>query len=214
MDLCAGVGANYFPNLCHYLIRKITLLRRLLRRKKIQRSGAVFIFVAYHVLVQKVVSETPFQEFLFFCTVRGRNMRGSVARSPLRLSSSLGIDFRSFSSVPWKLGQENFTKSFSHLQKDAVSKKRGQFVHLPQLYDERELAKALRTEDCASFLLTEERLALWEEMNKASGSYSERLRLDGTCLSGPNGVGKSSVLHMLASVAHVNNWIVLYIVSF
>jgi len=60
----------------------------------------------------------------------------------------------------------------------------------------------------------EERLALWEEMNKASGSYSERLRLDGTCLSGPNGVGKSSVLHMLASIAHVNNWIVLYIVNF
>ena len=127
-----------------------------------------------------------------FCQRRARNMR--------RLSTRTG--FRSFSSVPWKLGQENFTKSFSHLQKDAISKKKGQFVHLPQLYDERELAKALRTEDCASFLLTEERLALWEEMNKASGSYSERLRLDGTCLSGPNGVGKSSVLHMLASVAH------------
>ena len=42
----------------------------------------------------------------------------------------------------------------------------------------------------------------------------ERQPLNGTCLSGPNGVGKSSVLHMLASVAHVNNWIVLYIVSF
>jgi len=157
------------------------------------------------------LNETPFQEFLW-CQ-RGRHMRRSFAHSP-RFFSSSGIDFRSFSSVPWKLGQENFTKSFSHLQKDSISKKKGQFVHLPQLYDERELAKALRTEDCASFLLTEERLVLWEEMNKASGSYSERLRLDGTCLSGPNGVGKSSVLHMLASIAHVNNWIVLYIVNF
>jgi len=127
---------------------------------------------------------------------------------------STRIDFRSFSSVPWKLGQEDFTKSFFHLQKDSLSKKKGHFVHLPQLYDDTLLAKGLRPEDCASFLLTEERLVLWEEMNKAKGAYPERQPLDGTCLSGPNGVGKSSVLHMLASIAHVNNWIVLYIVSF
>jgi hypothetical protein len=61
--------------------------------------------------------------------------------------------------------------------------------------------------------MTKNRLALWSEMDQQNGrQWPERGPLDGICLSGPNGVGKSSVLHMLASVAHVNNWIVLYIV--
>jgi len=160
---------------------------------------------AAHCFPEKVSGKGPNR--------RNKTIQRSVAHSQTRVFSSSGIGLRSFSSIPWKLGQENFTKSFSHLQKDSISKKKGHFVHLPQLYDDRGLAKGLRPEDCASFLLTEERLALWAEMNKANGSYSERQPLDGTCLSGPNGVGKSSVLHMLASVAHVNNWIVLYIVS-
>ena len=139
-------------------------------------------------------------------------MRRSVAHSPF--FSSSGVGFRSLSSVPWKLGQENFKTTFTHLQQDLISSKKGKFVHLPQLYDESLLAKGLRPEDCESFLLTEERLSLWDEMNNAKGAYPKRQPLDGTCLSGPNGVGKSSVLHMLASVAHVNNWLVLYIVSY
>jgi len=87
----------------------------------------------------------------------------------------------------------------------------GMLIKLPQLYDTRGLAKGLAPQDCESFLLTEERYALWNEMFVSNGSYPERLLLDGVCLSGPNGVGKSSVLHMLASLAHFNDWIVLYI---
>jgi hypothetical protein len=86
----------------------------------------------------------------------------------------------------------------------------GKFIKLPQLYHLSALAKGLTPQDCESFLLTKERYALWQEMHTARGAQ-DVLPLDGVCLSGPNGVGKSSVLHMLASLAHVNNWIVLYI---
>ena len=121
--------------------------------------------------------------------------------------------FRSYSSVPLKWGQEGFSARFAHLKNDKIAEQKGKFVSLPPLYAERNLAKGLTFADCASFLLTEERVALWEEMNKANGSFLEQQPLNGTCLSGPNGVGKSSLLHMLASCAHVNDWIVLYIVS-
>ena len=71
-------------------------------------------------------------------------MQRSVAHSQTRVFSSSGVGFRSFSSVPWKLGQEDFKTTFTHLQQDLISSKKGKFVRLPQLYDDRGLAKGLR----------------------------------------------------------------------
>jgi len=106
---------------------------------------------------------------------------------------------------------EQFNKHFEHLRVDKLQDQVGKLIKLPQLYHLSALAKGLTPQDCESFLLTKERYALWNEMHTARGAQ-DVLPLDGVCLSGPNGVGKSSVLHMLASLAHVNDWFVLYIV--
>jgi len=106
---------------------------------------------------------------------------------------------------------KQFNERFEHLQADKLEGQVGKLIKLPQLYDLSELAKGLTPQDCESFLLTKERYALWQEMHLAKGRFPDRLPLDGVCLSGPNGVGKSSVLHMLASLSHVNEWLVLYI---
>ena len=107
---------------------------------------------------------------------------------------------------------KQFDQRFENLLLGNLERHVGKFVRVPQLYDLSALAKGLLVRDCESFLLTEERYALWNEMFTARGSYENRHELNGLCLSGPNGVGKSSVLHLLASTAHVNGWLVLYIV--
>lgn len=129
--------------------------------------------------------------------------------SPLRGRPS----FRLYCSVPRNWG-EGFAEKFAHLKNDQLSRHVGKLVSVPPLYHHRKLAKGVTAESCNSFLLTEERLALWTEMYKANGRFSSRQPLDGFCLSGPNGVGKSNVLHMLVAIAQVNGWITLYIVSF
>ncbi len=138
-------------------------------------------------------------------------MPSFIVRSS-RVSPFLRCYFSISTSTCWNLSCTGFSSQFQHLKKDQISKYTGSFIRLPQLYEHRDLAKGLTPADCESFLLTKERLALWEEMDKANGIYAATKPLSGTCLSGPNGVGKSSALHMLASIAHANDWIVLYIV--
>ncbi len=144
-------------------------------------------------------------DLFHFSTMRAFALRSSRV-------SPFGRCYSTSTSSCWNLACKEFSSRFQHLKKDQISECKGSLVRLPQLYDQALLAKGLTPQDCESFLLTEERFSLWEEMNQAQGDYSKRQPLNGTCLSGPNGVGKSSVLHMLASIAHANDWIVLYIV--
>jgi hypothetical protein len=131
-------------------------------------------------------------------------------------SRYIGSGRRYSISYPWNKSRpkdnEDFLGLFSHLKADRIHSLENQFIRLPQLYDQTELAKGITPSFCESFFMTKNRLTLWKEMYEEMGQWPKRGTLNGICLSGPNGVGKSSVLHMLASVAHVNDWIVLYIV--
>src|SRR5687767_11575690 len=120
--------------------------------------------------------------------------RGGVfwqSRSEPRTCMVASTWTRNYGSFP-VVGDANFQTTFAHLLDDKLAAQQGrvpQIIRIPQLYETRELAKGFTPADCNSFLFTTERYELWKEMDVAT---KESKPLSGTCLSGPNGVGKSS----------------------
>jgi hypothetical protein len=114
---------------------------------------------------------------------------------------------------------------FDYLHSDSdLSKQVGEFIELPLAWTK---PKQFEPEHWKKFLLTPQRWEVASEVIDAIGTGPLEIRTrNGLCLSGPQGVGKCTLLesscthlfsaalnYLIASLAYVRGWHLQYIVS-
>jgi len=118
---------------------------------------------------------------------------------------------RCFTSSSLGLVAERNDPRWAFLRDDTLLSQRvGEFIELPDLPGHK--PKLLKSKDWQNFLLTEQRLEIAKEVIGAIGQGPlKETRDNGLCLSGPQGVGKSALNYLLASIAYVRGWRLQYI---
>lgn len=97
------------------------------------------------------------------------------------------------------------------LDRETMQQQIGQLISLPELPTL--LPKGFQKSSRESFLLTQERYNLYEEIDKFVKKESTISQSAGFVPSGPHGIGKSGIGLLLASYGFVNKHVVVYIVS-
>jgi len=100
---------------------------------------------------------------------------------------------------------------WDYLRDDQLLAQRvGHFIELPDLPGDK--PKQLVSEHWQKFLLTKQRLEIANELIGAIGHGPLKERSsNGLCLSGPQGVGKSALNYLLASIAYARGWYLQYL---